>query len=412
MSPVTDRRKSSLLLIGIGLALALVLWLLYQRPVASEVQAPQEHAVAVDVITLTGTGSRATRLPISASGIVRPARQVALVARVSGTVLEAHDSFRDGGVVAEEAVLLTLDPEPYQLALARQRHDTSAARLHLAETSARAQVARRTNSAQASDYARLVPHMEEARGRLAAAEAGLRNAQRELEETRIAAPFAGRLKDVLVQPGQYVNAGERVATLYTTDHMEVRLPVRDDALALIDMPLTGDIGDAAPAVVLRGRFGGQAHEWPGRIVRREGGLSENRMIYLVAQVDDALAGAVPLEPGMLVDATIQGRGRPDLLRLPSSVLSGNQHVWRVDDDERLRRIAVTPVYQNAEHVWVAASEAGERADGMLAEGDRIPLSGSQRWLEGTRVEARPFGSRVHAERGLSASDGASRESRQ
>ncbi|MCH8544392.1 MAG: efflux RND transporter periplasmic adaptor subunit [Alcanivorax sp.] len=393
---MTDRRRSSLVLVGICLLLAVVLWLLYQRPIASEVLTPPEHAVAVDVITLAraAEGQRTeVRLPISASGVVRPARQVALVARVSGTVLEAHDSFRDGGVVAEDAVLLNLDPEPYQLALARQRHDTSAARLHLAETSARAQVARRTNSDQASDYARLVPHMEEARGRLAAAEAGLRNAQRELDETRISAPFAGRLKEVLVQPGQYVNAGERVATLYTTDRMEVRLPVRDDALALIDMPLAGDIGDASPEVVLSGRFGGQERQWPGRIVRREGGLSENRMIYLVAQVDDALAGSVPLEPGMLVDATIHGRGRPELLRLPASVMSGNQYVWRVDEDERLRRIAVTPVYQNADNIWLAPAPEGE-----LSEGDRVALSGSQRWLEGTRVEARPFGNRLHAER--------------
>ena len=361
-------------------SLILVLWLLQQRPLPEAREPARERAVAVDVVTVQ-PGVRT--VPVTTHGVVQSARQVVLVARVSGAVTEAHPAFRNGGMVEESDLLLSQDPEPYELALARQRHEASAARLHLADTRARAQVARRTNGEQASDYARLVPHMDEAQGRLAAAEAGVRDAQRQLAETRVKAPFAGRLRDVQVQPGQQVAAGERLATLYSTRSLEVRLPVRDDWLALLDMPLHGSPGEQGPEVTLAGRFGGQAGRWSGRVVRREGGLNDNRMIYLVAQVELEEEAAVPLEPGMLVEATLRGRPAPELVRLPRSVLAGAGHIWKVDEDERLRRVPVTPVYQDADAIYVQT--------GQLARGDRIALSGGLRWAEGTRVQARPFG---------------------
>ncbi|WP_162925728.1 efflux RND transporter periplasmic adaptor subunit [Isoalcanivorax indicus] len=361
-------------------ALIVALWLLQQRPVPEAREPARERTVAVDVITVQ-PGVRA--VPVTSHGVVQSARQVVLVARVSGAVVEANPAFRDGGMVTEGELLLSQDPEPYELALARQRHEASAARLHLADTRARAQVARRTNGEQASEYARLVPHMDEAQGRLAAAEAGVRDARRKLAETQLKAPFAGRLRDVQVQPGQQVAAGERLATLYSTHSLEVRLPVRDDWLALLDMPLHGSPGEHGPEVVLVGRFGGQTGRWSGRIVRREGGLNDNRMIYLVAQVELDENSSVPLEPGMLVEATLRGRQAPDLVRLPRSVLAGAGHIWRVDDDERLRRLPVTPVYQDADAIYLRTSS--------LASGDRIALSGGLRWPEGTRVQARPFG---------------------
>jgi len=307
-------------------------------------------------------------LPIRAEGIVQPARQIALIASVSGRVMDTDDAFRNGGLVEAGTRLLQLDPEPFELALARQRHDTSSASLHLAETRARARVARRTSGPDASPYALLQPHLAEAEARLAAANAALRNAELQLADTRIAAPFTGRLKDVAVQTGQYVNAGERLATLYTTESMEVRLPVRDRWLALLD-------DEAAPRVTLRGDFGGTTRRWQGRIVRREGGLNENRMIYLVAQIEVGEGGTAP-EPGLLVQADIEGRTLAGVVRLPRSVLAGERQVWRLDEQQRLRRQAVTPLYEDDQWLYLPTA---------LPEGTRIVLHGGLRWLEGSRV---------------------------
>ena len=348
---MSDRRyRQAGVLAGLVVVTAALLAGLYLTAPSAHSRTPEQVVPEVAVLPVRW---QSLTLPIRAEGIVQPARQIALIASVSGRVMDTDDAFRNGGLVEAGTRLLQLDPEPFELALARAR------------------VARRTSGPDASPYALLQPHLAEAEARLAAANAALRNAELQLADTRIAAPFTGRLKDVAVQIGKYFKAGERLATLYTTESMEVRLPVRDRWLALL--PAAGE--ETAPRVTLRGDFGGTTRRWQGRIVRREGGLNENRMIYLVAQIDVA-ADEIPPEPGLLVQADIEGRTLSSVVRLPRSVLAGERQIWRLDSAQRLRRQSVTPLYEDSQWLYLPAE---------LPEGTRIVLHGGLRWLEGSRV---------------------------
>jgi RND family efflux transporter MFP subunit len=353
-----------------------VLALLYGWSPEAERTDITDSGLLVDVIQVR---YHSGALPIELEGIAQAADQVVLVAEVSGVVTERPEWFRNGGQVAADALMLAIDEQPYRLALAERRSHVSAAALHLADVRAKASVARRVNGDAATPYARLVPHLEEAEARLAAAEASLKRAEMELARTRLTAPFAGRVRDVMVSPGQFIHAGERLATLYSTDRIEVRLPLRDDWLALLELPLNGDAALAPIAVTLRGRFAGRDAQWQGHIIRREGGLNRNRMIYLVARVDHADQGEVPLEPGVLVTVEVTGRQFDQLARLPASVLAGQRSVWVVDGDNRLRQRTVEVVHQSQRHVWIGQG---------LQEGDRITASGALRWLEGALVQPR------------------------
>lgn len=372
--PMSERSRNASMLIA--LVTLITLLVIYASSPSAQRQEPVERAMQVEVLSVSYAEHS---LPVRAHGIARPARQVALVARVDGRVMEVADQFRNGGLVEEGELLLAVDDENYQLALARHRHDSAAARLHLAEVQAQARVARRTNGENASPFARLEPHEQEAKARLQAAEAAKRRAAIQVEDTRLSAPFAGRLKDVNVQPGQDIHAGQQLGSLFGTSVMEVRLPVRDEWLALIDMPLTGKLDGESLAVTLSGSFGGVAGEWLGSIVRREGGLSDNRMVYLVARVIGADQSLVPMEPGMLVNAVIQGRSVSGVARLPRSVLAGDGRVWLVDEQQRLRQRQVQVLYQDQHYVYIR--------DG-LEEGQTIALNGGLRWLEGTPVQPR------------------------
>jgi len=365
------RRRSAVLLVLFGTAVLLVL--MYGWSPESTRVVPVDSVMQVNVISVR---YQAQRLPVSLEGIAAAADQVVLLAEVSGTVISRSESLRDGAVVAAQEALLSIDPKSYQLALAERRSQVSGARLHLADTRARAKVARRVNGDKGSDYARLVPHLEEAQARLAAAEAGLAQAEIELEKTTVTAPFHGRLRDVRVSPGQFVRAGEAMATLFSTDRVEVRLPVRDEWLALLDLPLSGDAVIEPVTAHLHGRFAGRDVVWQGQLVRREGGINQNRMLYLVVQVEDADKGAVPLEPGVLVRAEIEGKYQPRIAALPRSVLSAGTNVWLVDEQQRLRRRQVEIVHQDSDYVYIS--------DG-LKDGDQIALSGALRWLEGAQV---------------------------
>ncbi|MEE4251182.1 MAG: efflux RND transporter periplasmic adaptor subunit [Alcanivoracaceae bacterium] len=355
------------------LASVFLLLVMYRWSPGSSRIEPVDGALRVDVV---GVQYQALRIPVLLEGIASAADQVAVLAEVSGSVINRPESLRDGAVVAAGELLLEIDPQSYELALAERRSQVSAARLHLADTRARARVARRVNGDKGSDYARLVPHLEEAEARLAAAQAGLSRAEMDLARTRVMAPFHGRLQDVRASPGQFVRAGEAIATVFSTDRIEVRLPVRDEWLSLLDLPLNGDQPIPPVATRLHGRFAGRDVTWHGHLVRREGGINQNRMLYLVVQVDDADKGDVPLEPGVLVRAEIEGRYHPHIASLPRSVLSGGSNVWLVDEQQRLRRRKVEVVHQNNEHIYIGSG---------LKDGDQVALSGASRWLDGAQV---------------------------
>ncbi|MDF1629281.1 MAG: efflux RND transporter periplasmic adaptor subunit [Alcanivoracaceae bacterium] len=369
--PEFVRHRSAMLVV---LAVtAAVLLVMYSWSPESERVESVDGALRVDVVGVQFLGQR---LPVLLEGIASAADQVVVLAEVSGSVINRPEALRDGGVVAAGELLLEIDPQSYELALAERRSQVSAARLHLAETRARAKVARRVNGDKGSDYARLVPHLEEAEARLAAAQASLTRAQMELDKTSVKAPFHGRLREVRANPGQFVRAGEAIATVFSTDRIEVRLPVRDEWLALLDLPLSGDKQITPVATRLLGRFAGRDVVWHGQLVRREGGINQNRMLYLVVQVDDADKGEVPLEPGVLVQAEIEGKYHPHIASLPRSVLSGGGHVWLIDDQQQLRRRKVDVIHQNSDRIYIG---------GGLKDGDQVALSGASRWLEGAQV---------------------------
>ena len=70
---------------------------------------------------------------------------------------------------------------------------------------------------------------------LAAAEADLVNARRNLERTRISLPYAGMVRSKEADLGQYVNPGTRLGVTFATDYAEVRLPLTDSDLGFIDL---------------------------------------------------------------------------------------------------------------------------------------------------------------------------------
>jgi RND family efflux transporter MFP subunit len=232
---------------------------------------------------------------------------------------------------------------------------------------------------------------------VAAAEAALERAERNLDRTRIRAPYAGRVRSKRVDMGQYVTPGVSVATVYAVDAAEVRLPLPDDELAYLDLPLDyrgGGTSGSNPGVVLRAEYGGRVHEWKGSIVRTEGEIDpKSRMVHVVASVPDPyreVPGRPPLAVGMFVQAEIRGRTARDVAVLPRAAMRSDGRVWVVDDEDRLRFRDVTVLRADREVVLIA--------DG-LRDGERVCLSPMEAATDGmqVRIGDRPTGPEIPAE---------------
>jgi RND family efflux transporter MFP subunit len=351
-----------------------------------EMRALEAHPPLVRVV---GVAMRPLRLRVRTHGTVVPRTESHLVAEVGGRVTWVSPALASGGFFAAAEPLVRLDPSDHALRLAR-------AEAALASAQSQARLAAR-NRARSAELARegLVAstQREDAEHAAAAAAAGLRDAEallaqarRDLERTTLEAPFDGRVREEHVDPGQFVERGTRLATLYAVDYAEVRLPVPDADLAFLDLALAhrGDrVSARGPGVVLTARFAGGEHRWKARIVRTEGELdARSRVVWAVARVDDPYGDRAggdrrpPLAVGMFVEAEIIGRTVPEAVVLPRGALRGPDRVLVVDAGDRLRERRVNVLRTEGDRAIVS--------DGLRA-GERVCVSPLEASAEGLPV---------------------------
>jgi RND family efflux transporter MFP subunit len=362
----------SLLATAAVIALGLMLsWgLLVGKPDPEPEALPLESLPLVDVVSVE---PRSQALKVSTQGTVRPVRAIDLVSRVAGRVETVADDFAAGSFFREGDPLVGIEDVDYRFAIARAQSQVAAAQQRVAEEEGRALQARREwrdlgNPAANTLFLR-EPQLASAQAALKAAQADLGAAELDLARTRVLAPFNGRISDKFVDVGQYVTPGTRIARVYATDAVEVRLPLTDRQVALLNLPLHYRGDDSAadlPAVSLRATFANRDWEWQGRILRTDASIDEDsRVVYAVAEVQEPFARGAdgerpPLVPGMFVSATIEGRTLQAVTSLPRSALRSDTAVMLVDSRQQVESRAVNVLQSEGGQVWVQGLQRGDR----------------------------------------------------
>ena len=349
---------------------------------------PQVRVVEVELTEVT--------LTVKSQGTVEPRTQSQLVPEVSGRIIEVSPSFVAGGFFEAGDVLFKTDPHDYEQALVQRNAEVESARLHIAQEEAEAEVAQwgwdRVGTGQARSLTLREPQIASAKAELAAAKANLETAQRNLERTEVRAPFSGRVRQKNVDVGQFVTVGAPVARIYAVDAAEVRLPLPNEDLAYLDLPLNyrGESGRIrGPAVTLRAEFAGRIHEWQGRIVRTEGEIDpQTRMVHVVAEVQNPYGRGPdptrpPLAAGMFVEAEIVGRTVEHVAIVPRAALRGPSQVLVVDVNRRLRFRDVEVLRATTNELFIL---------GGLETGDRVNVSPVEAVSDGMEVRTSTLGS--------------------
>lgn len=315
------------------------------------------------------------QLKVQAEGVVAPRTESQVVPEVAGRVMRVNESLVSGGFFEEGEVLLEIDPREYELSVIRARAAIAQMQLRVATEQQEAEVALKEweslGEGEPTDLVLRKPQLAEARAALASAEASLDQALFDLERTRVVAPYAGRVREKSVDVGQYVQRGQSVARIYAVDVAEVRLPIPDDQLAFVTLPMAYRNVDQSqaprePYVVLKTEFAGKTYQWQGRIVRTEGEVDpRTRMINAVAQVQDPYARAgkssrPPLAVGMFVEAEIYGHS-VKAVELPRTAMRDENTVMVVGPNNRIEFRDLEVYRQERDRVLVTGGiEAGER----------------------------------------------------
>lgn len=151
------------------------------------------------------------------SGRFQAVQMVEVRPRVSGFIDQLH--FKDGQTVKAGDLLFTIDPRPFELALESAKAEVARAnaQVELAATEVeRARPLVRSGAVTERDFDQRAANLSVARAALQAAQAAMRNAELNLEWTKVTAPIDGRISDRKVDAGNLVNGGSGSTTLLAT----------------------------------------------------------------------------------------------------------------------------------------------------------------------------------------------------
>ncbi len=367
----------------------------------------RERVFAVNVVT-AALGEEQPEL--IGFGHVESRRTLELRAAVSGRVMALAEGFQVGGRVEAGAVLVEIDKADAQAALDRAQADMmdaqaesrdaaralDLARDELATAQAQADLQQRALQRQldlkqrgvGTDAAVEAAELSATQGRqsviirrqsvsqsearvdqagtlVARAQIALDEAERDLADTTISAPFTGTLQSVTLVEGRLVSANEILAELVDPDLLEVAFRVSTAQYAR----LLGENGRVIPAeVTVSLDAAGAGILASGTLSRTSGAVGDGQSGRLIYARMDRPAG---FKPGDFVTVTVREPAVSNVARLPSSAMDSRQTILVLGAENRLEELPVELVRRQGDEILVR----GQGLDGRQVVVGRTPLLG-------------------------------------
>jgi RND family efflux transporter MFP subunit len=333
--------------------------------------------------------SENTTIYVVTQGEARPKTEIDLVPQVSGRIVSVADEFAEGAEFHPDTVLIKIDDANYKLAVIRAEARVAEAHTNLQKELATAQIkkeqwADRRTKGEPSPYALNEPQVAEARAKIRSADAELAEARLNLDRTEIKVPFLGRVMEKSVGLGQFVNAGTRLGRVFSTDRIEIKLPLTDAQMAELNLPM-GFMANAenAPVARLTAFVGNKEYSWKGRIVRTQAAVDQQtRLVYAIAEVIDPYGtssdSAMSLAVGLFVTAEIASAQSMDAFVIPRLALRNEDKVYVINDEGTLEIRTVEVLSTSADRVLLS---------GGVANGERVVTSTIPAAVDGMQVQA-------------------------
>jgi RND family efflux transporter MFP subunit len=219
------------------------------------------------------------------------------------------------------------------------------------------------------------------------AEAALRTATRTLGETRLLAPFDGRIADRIARELQNVRAQEQVAILEDVSTLEIEINVPERSMMLGNRGLT--VEDARNMIEAKAEFSILKDQHIDLDLKtfstRANSVSRTFLVSFTFEPPPAQNILPGMTGNVLLrrkpDAAADTPGAKPVRMVPVEAItthSGASTVWRLDP----KTMTVSPVTVEISSIKGGAAEI--RSD-QLANGDEIVASGARFLAEGTPV---------------------------
>ena len=274
---------------------------------------------------------------IKSQGSIIPQKESQIFPEIIGPVVYVSSKLYEGSSFNRGDILARIDSKDYELDIKSAESTLAAAKTKLSFEEAESNSAReeweKIGLGEPGDLTLRIPQLKQAKSAVEAAEANLERLKRNLDKTIIKAPYDGLVRKKNIDIGTVVSPGFLLASVYATDYVEIKLPIPDEDLAFLDIPLDGTEIEIKnqPRVNLIGSFGGEKIIWDGKIVRMEAEIDpKSRMAILIGRVSnpyDLSKYKIPLRVGQFVEAKIIGKNFKNLYTINRELIrNGNQVV--------------------------------------------------------------------------------------
>ena len=383
MKPSKPIVRKSTTVIALGVLILMGVSTYYvQEPVAAPALQTAQPAIPVTV-------AQVLKEPVTEwndfSGRIEAMEHVQIRPRVSGTIDVVH--FHEGQVVNKGAPLFTIDPRPYQAALAKAQANremakarSSLARTELARSSkliVQRAISQREQDQRAND-------LLEAQAALSAAQADVLSAQLNLQYTTIAAPVTGRVSRAELTVGNLVGTGPEAPVLTTIVSVSpVYVNFELDEASFIRFARNGAKGSTGvnSLPVFMGLANETDYPYSGRVKSLDNQLDRQSGTLRVRAVFDNPGGE--LTPGMYARVRTGDSAPRAALLIRDQAVGTDQskkYVFVVDAQNKVayRELTLGPVIDG----WRVVRSG-------LSEGELIVLEGLQKIRPGDVVDPQP-----------------------
>lgn len=312
---------------------------------------------------------RDTPLVYDYTGFVQAQQEMELKAQVSGQITGKY--FNGGDTVQAGQVLYTIDPRTYRANLLQAQANLANARAALATASVDAErytklYEQSAVSKQTLDNA--IMARDQAQANVNAQEALVENAQIDMNETSVTAPFTGRIDTTALEVGNYVTDGQTtMATISNTDPVFVEFSIAEpEYLKLANAAV--ERGEAAPlenlSIVLSD---GSTYGLSGRVAEVNRALTNNTGTLTIKALFDNPNRV--LLPGMFAHVQATAGTKANALLIPQRAVTEMMYkkfvyVIGADNKVEMREVTLGP---RVGRLWMV--ESGLNGDeNLVVEG--------------------------------------------
>lgn len=430
---MTNNRKI-LLLPGIALGVMILVAAIILKP-SPDLQKNLDNARVVEVMSLVKQNAAPQ---VTGFGLVSPKHSWQAIAEVNGKIIYRHPQLETGRLIRKGTMVLAVDPLEYQLKQAQAEANLNSAKAKLSrleqeqenlkisldierqkstlvkqeylrkqalnkkklisnselETQKQALLAQRNLLQNLASSLNLIPDDKKVtEAQIKVNQAQLKDAKRQLENTRFRLPFDARIADVNIEQAQAVKNGEVLFTAQQLDRMEIKVELSlQDVDTLRRSVLLFPKSNTLPAAEKLNfttridlKVGDKTLSWPARLTRIGDNVDAQQAtlgVYLEATQDFAsldLRIKPPLSKGMFVRAEIQGIASPHFIVPEKALHAGN--VYIMDEQHKLQIKAVQIEFRNVQGVAIS---------GNLKEGEQFILNDIIPAIPGMQLKLAPL----------------------